>query len=147
MNTLKKALTLLFILAMLATNSLMAKPPMKGEEAEKTDDGTRTVPQMYAYGIGFTPADSTVYMTDVLILKNAKLTKKRGFLSGRKDLSDQLKNYLTSKGEENRSCAIVYKEELSAISKDYDKLKAKYEKQGYLVKTVSQTDFRFTVPE
>ena len=98
---------------------------------------------MYVYGISLSPKDSTVYFTDVLILQNAKVNKQTGFLVDRNHLSSQLKNHMAAIGEKDRTSAIVFNTKLSSITKDYDKQKARYQKNNYIVKSVDQTEFRF----
>ncbi|MBQ9236989.1 MAG: hypothetical protein IJ183_05455 [Prevotella sp.] len=105
----------------------------------------RTVPQLYAFSVGMSPTDSTVYMSDVLILNNAQLVKSNGFLVGRQDYSSQFRNYLAELDMPNRTCATMYKENYRNASKEYDKMKADFEKRGFKVRVIDQTEFRYIV--
>ena len=126
------------------------KNPHKGTKKEKktsVDKTLKTVGQLYVYGIAYSPKDSVVHFTDILFIKNAKVAKKTGFLENRGDYSNQLKTYLESHGDHNRTCVLVYNEKLGKLSKDYDKVQARYTKKKFVVKNVSQTDFRFNTIE
>ncbi len=131
------------------------RPPRDGQRPEKKDaskkkenttvDKTlKNVNQLYVYGIAYSPKDSVVHLTDMLFIKNAKVAKKTGFLENRTDYSNQLKTYLESHGDPNRTCVLVYNEKLGKLSKDYEKMVERYSRKKYNVKIVNQTDFRFS---
>lgn len=111
----------------------------------KGTKGVKTIPQMYAYAVGFSPADSVVYITDVLILKNAQISNS-GFLVGRNDYSSQFKLYLTEIDQPGRTCAVTFNLKQDKLINSYEKLKAMYEKKKYIVRIIDQTEFRFVVP-
>ncbi len=125
------------------------KTPKASKKEKKTlaDRTLKNVNQLYVYGIAYSPKDSVVHLTDILFIKNAKVAKKTGFLENRGDYSNQLKTYLESHGAPNRTCVLVYNEKLGKLSKDYDKAQARYTKKKFVVKNVSQTDFRFNTIE
>ncbi|MBO7052299.1 MAG: hypothetical protein J6W24_06510 [Prevotella sp.] len=105
----------------------------------------RTVPQAYAFSVGMSPTDSTVYMTDVLILQQAQIVKSNGFLVGRQDYSSQFRNFLAQLDLPNRTCATVFNEKYKKISKEYDKMKADLIKRGFKISVIDQTEFRYIV--
>lgn len=113
--------------------------------APQEDKALKTVPQMYAFAVATSPLDSVVYMTDVLILKGAQVTKKTKFLMGRQDLSSQFRNHLTDIGQPDRTCATMFDFNHRKAFKKYDKLKQSLEKQGYDVRVIDQTEFQFIV--
>ena len=119
------------------------KSEKKREKKSSEERQSKIVNQLYVYGIAYSPADSTVQLTDVLFIKNASVNKKTGFLNNRGDYANQLKTYLECQGQKNRTCVVVYNEKLGKLSKDYDKVQARYRKKNFLIKNVSQTDFRF----
>jgi hypothetical protein len=120
----------------------------KGKK-EKTDNkGAKAlvvVPQMYAYSVASSPMDSVVYMTDVLILKGAQMTKKTKFLVGRQDYSSQFKNFLAEIDLPNRTCATMYNVNHRKAFKEYEKLKKSLTKRGFTIKVIDQTEFRYIV--
>ena len=120
----------------------------KGKK-EKTDNkGAKAlvvVPQMYAYSVASSPMDSVVYMTDVLILKGAQMTKKTKFLVGRQDYSSQFKNFLAEIDQPNRTCATMYNVNHKKAFMEYEKLKKSLTKRGFTIKVIDQTEFRYIV--
>lgn len=132
--------TLLLLVSIMLCTFLQAK-----SDNEKTDKSVKTVPQMYAYAVGTSPKDSVVYMTDLLILKNAQMTRKTNFLVGRQDLSAQFRNHLADINQPDRTCATMFAVDYKKASKNYDKLKRNLEKKGFDVKIIDQTEFRFIV--
>ena len=114
-------------------------------QADNTNKVLRTIPQAYAFSVGMSPTDSTVYMTDVLILQQAQVVKSNGFLVGRQDYSSQFRNFLAQLDLPNRTCATVFSEKYKKISKEYDKMKADLIKRGFKISVIDQTEFRYIV--
>ena len=112
---------------------------------DQTSKVLRTIPQAYAFSVGMSPADSTVYMSDVLILQRAQVVKSNGFLVGRQDYSSQFRNFLAQLDMPDRTCATMYSENYKKISKEYDKMKADFIKRGFRVNIIDQTEFRYIV--
>ena len=83
--------------------------------------------------------------SDLLILRNAQMTKKYNFLVGRQDLSAQFKNHLAEIDQPDRTCATMFNVNYRKATKDYDKLKKDLEKRGFTVKIIDQTEFQFIV--
>lgn len=132
--------TIILLLGIMLCTTMQAK---KGNDAQ--DNSVKTVPQMYAYAVATSPQDSVVYMTDILILRNAQMTKKTNFLVGRQDLSAQFKNHLAEMDQPNRTCATMFAIDYKKLTKDYEDLKKKLEKKGFSIKVIDQTEFRFIV--
>lgn len=133
------ALIILFNLQFSILNTISA------QDSEKPSKVLRTVPQAYAFSVGMSPTDSTVYMTDVLILQQAQIVKSNGFLVGRQDYSSQFRNFLAQLDLPNRTCATVFNEKYKKISKEYDKMKADLIKRGFKISVIDQTEFRYIV--
>lgn len=104
-----------------------------------------TVDPMYCYGVCFSPVDSTIYITDMLMLKGAQINKKTKFLVGRNELSAQFKRHMEALGIRNLTSCIMFNKNLNKLDKAYKKQVAKYEKQGFTVRQVDQTKFRYEV--
>ncbi len=136
----KKTLSLLLCIMLCMTMQAKKKNTDNGD-----DNSLKTVPQMYAYAVATSPQDSVVYMTDLLILRNAQMTKKYNFLVGRQDLSAQFKNHLAEIDQPDRTCATMFNVNYRKATKDYDKLKKDLEKRGFNVKIIDQTEFQFIV--
>lgn len=118
---------------------------MSAQKDGSTSKVLRNVPQMYAFSVAMSPTDSTVYMSDILILKNAQVVKSNGFLVGRQDYSSQFKNFLAELEMPNMTCATVFKEHHRKAIKEYDKMKADLTKRGFQVRVIDQTEFRYIV--
>lgn len=117
---------------------IMATMAMAANAQTKTEDK-----KVYIFGVCFAPTDSVVYMTDELILDNAQLTKKKGFLVGRTELSRQLRDYMVSKGLGRLVCSVSFSTNLKKLDKKYVKQANYFRKHGYLIRSVDQTEFRF----
>jgi RNA polymerase primary sigma factor len=149
--------TLLLLVALMLGMPVMAqkgdgpaRPPKFAKvlrQARQTDEdkSLRTIPQMYAYAVATSPQDSVVYITDLLILRNAQMTKGTNFLVGRQDLSAQFKNHLAGIDQPNRTCSTMFAVNYRKASKDYEKLKKNLTKKGFDIKVIDQTEFRFIV--
>lgn len=143
----KKILFIIAALVMCLALGMQAK-----EKKARNDRGTnapskelRVMPQIYAFSVGTSPTDSVVYMTDVLILKDAQIVKKTKFLVGRQDYSAQFKNFLAELELPNRTCATMYHLNHKKAFKEYDKLKKSLMKRGFTIKVIDQTEFRYIV--
>ncbi|MDO4172115.1 MAG: hypothetical protein Q4D28_05380, partial [Prevotellaceae bacterium] len=88
--------------------------------------------------------DSMVYVTDELMLKDAQTYRKSKFLYGREELSKQLKTHLAQKGERDRICSVTFASTVKELDKEYAKQMKKLKKNGFLIKSVGQNEFRFT---
>ncbi len=124
----------------------MQKP--KKEKKKKAEDSEKTltnvVDRLYVYGVAFSPTDSTIYITDELLVEGMSMEKKTKFLVHRDELSRQLQQHLAANGVENAVGSVTYNIKLSALDKQYLKQTARLKKRGYVVKSVDQTQFRFT---
>lgn len=143
----KKILFIIAALVMCLAMGMQAKEKKVKKEKVKTAPvkELRVVPQIYAFSVGTSPADSVVYMTDVLILKEAQVIKKSNFLVGRQDYSAQFKNFLTELEQPNRTCATMYNLNHKKAFKEYESLKKSLVKRGFTIKVIDQTEFRYIV--
>lgn len=102
---------------------------------------------VYAFGVSASFVDTVVYYTEIQVLDSVKLTKD-GFLPKREAYSAQLKNYLESKGDANRTCMIYFSESKNNIKKEFEKLSDKYKKSKSIsLKKIEKADFQFKKPE
>lgn len=133
----KRIVTIILLVLSVMTLSAQKSP------RKVVDNSYHEVERMYIYGIGYSAGDSIVYMTDLLMLENAQLTKRDRFLVNRNHLSNQLKSYLTSAGIPNQTCCVTFHKNLNSIDKAYRKQLAWFKKKGLLIMNVDQTKFRF----
>jgi len=102
---------------------------------------------VYAFGISASFTDSIVYYTEIQVLDSVSLTSE-GFLPKREVYSYQLKNYLESKGEANRTCMIYFSDSQKKIASEFDKVSGKYKKnKAVSFKKIEKKDFQFKKPE
>jgi hypothetical protein len=102
---------------------------------------------VYAFGVSASFVDTVVYYTEVQVLDSAKLAKD-GFLPKREAYSAQLKSYLESKGDANRTCMIYFSESKNNITKEFEKLSDKYKKNKSIsFKKIEKAEFQFKKPE
>lgn len=113
--------------------------------------------RIYIYGFASSFNDSTVYFTDVQELDSAWLTSKNHFLISRDNYSNQLRDYLSSIGEEHRTCMVGYSTNFKKAENEWSKLYARYtqkqkkknkqkqksETPPYQVKNINRADFSF----
>lgn len=98
----------------------------------------------YAFGFSASFKDSVVYFTEIGIVDSLYMNSKTKFILGRDNFSNQLKNYLEgSLGEKNRTCVFFYDVKEKNLRKTFVEMMEKYQKEKYIVKTISQNDFRF----
>jgi len=105
------------------------------------------VPQAYMFGFVASFNDSTVYFTNIQQVDNAWVTKKKQFLSGRNQYSNQLREFFAQqRNMPNRTCVVVANVDRKKLEKKYIKMKNKYlvkSKKPYDVRNISENDFKF----
>lgn len=100
---------------------------------------------LYVYGFAASFNDSTVYMTNIMVLDSAWVESKNNFLYSRENYSAQLKSYLQEQGVNNPTCIISFAPTRKKAEKKYMKLRQKYtgKKGAYTIKYIAENDFRF----
>ena len=101
----------------------------------------------YLFGFSASFADSTVYFTDIQKVDSAWVDTKTKFLLGRDEYSGQLKRYFASKEMPNRTCVVLFAENIKKAEKKLKKLKETYTmnaKGGYDVRYMTKAEFEFT---
>ncbi len=102
---------------------------------------------LYVFGFSASFKDSVVYVTDIQDVQGAWLEKKKKFLIGREQYSDQLKTFLAEQLQEpGRVCVVFFKTKKKKAEKQYLKLMKKY-KKGYDVRYLNATEFKFEAVE
>lgn len=102
------------------------------------------VTKVYMFGISASFNDESVYFTNVQAIDSARIDTKTKFLVGRDNYSYQLRDFLKARGEEHRTCLVVYNAKEQKAKKRYEKLLAKYVKQGNMeIKHLTEADFAF----
>ena len=102
-----------------------------------------TIPKMYIYGMAASFNDSIVYFTNVRVEKGHKELDVRHLYS------QQLRNYLMTQGQANRTCIVVAHKNRSKLEKKFLKMKKLYtqSKDGKIhfdVRYLNDQDFLFT---
>ena len=105
------------------------------------------VPQAYMFGFVASFNDSTVYFTNIQQVDSVWVTKKKQFLAGRNQYSNQLREYFAQqRNMPNRTCVVVANVDRKKLEKKYIKMKNKYlvkSKKPYDVRNISENDFKF----
>ena len=105
------------------------------------------VPQAYMFGFVASFNDSTVYFTNIQQVDSVWVTKKKKFLAGRNQYSNQLREYFAQqRNMPNRTCVVVANVDRKKLEKKYIKMKNKYlvkSKKPYDVRNISENDFKF----
>lgn len=103
---------------------------------------------IYAFGFSASFNDSTVYFTDIQLVKDVTIEHKSHFLENRDLYSKQLSQHLSDQGMPARVCVIFFDAKLKNIEKQFTKLKKKYAKNGkYELKYVGANEFQFKAIE
>lgn len=127
-----------FVCVLLAATfafSLMAKKPK-----DKNKYG------VYLVGVSASFSDSLVYFTDIQYVDSASL-EGNGFLCNRAQYSEQLREFLSSQGQPNRTCFMFFNKKQKPLQKEVHKLKQKYAKEGGIVVKGVDSSFKFKKAE
>ncbi len=116
------------------------KEKKAGKEVENT---------VYIFGVGTSFTDSTIYISEIVELKNFPLEKTTNFLPYRSEFSIQLKQYLEGYlGLMNQTCCVFFSEKKKKISKKYYKTKKRYlDKMDVKLIIIDGDEFKFEKPE
>ena len=108
------------------------------------------VQKLYIFGMAASFTDTIVHFTPIQEVDSAWVDKKRHFLLGREEYSYQLRDYLATRFEPDRTCIITYALKRKDIEKKYVKMKNRYTKEKYTrksgqfnVKYITKDDFAF----
>lgn len=104
------ALTLV-VATLLLPLSLQAKNEMK---------------KAYLFGFAYSFNDSIVYFTDIQEMDSLWFTSKQHFLVNRDNYAYQLRDFLSSIGQNNRTCIVEYAFKRKDIEKKWNKLNTRY---------------------
>ena len=102
---------------------------------------------LYMFGFAASFNDSTVYITDIQAVPNARLTRKHNHLVDRNDYSYQLRNHLVQQSPDSHPTVVTFfaKNQKDATKK-YDKIYRKYTakaKGRYIVVFIKQEEFKY----
>ncbi len=108
---------------------------------------TRCTP-VYLFGASASFNDSIVYFTDIQIIDSAWIDDKGVLLLGRSDYSNQLRDYLVGRGEQNRTCLVSFALKEKDILKKYEKMKKKFQgtkkkPKKFDVREIDDEEFKF----
>lgn len=114
---------------------------------EKTSKPVKKVSQtmVYAFAVGTSLKDSTVYISSIQTLENATIESKKKFLQDRHIYSQQFKVYLNGQAGQPCTCALFFSTRKAKLEKEVLKLRKLYNrpKTQKLLKEVSEQDFQF----
>ena len=100
---------------------------------------------MFGFAASFN--DSTVYFTDIQEIDSAWINEHNKFLAARDQYAFQLRDYLATRFEPDRTCIITYALKRKDIEKKYAKMKKDYTVKyanKYDVHYIDASEFRFT---
>ena len=99
---------------------------------------------MFAYGTSFN--DSTIYLSTVEVVKNAKLEQKTNFLNNRLSYSNAFKQFLDVKYSGIHTTAVFFNVKREKLEKMYLKIRRNTQKSRTMrLVEVPASDFRFPV--
>lgn len=101
----------LVVAALLLPLSIQAKNEMK---------------KAYMFGFAYSFNDSIVYFTDIQEMDSLWFTSKQSFLVNRDNYAYQLRDFLSSIGQNNRTCIVEYAFKRKDIEKKWNKLNLRY---------------------
>lgn len=139
-----KQLIIFIAIMCLIPAGAMAKKK-KENKAKEVSSAKIYVPakEMYVYGVVYSLTDSVAYLTDVMQVADAYKQKKTKFLYARNEYSAQLEKYMKSANVDRPTVITMFDEKRAALEKKYTKMKARLQKDGYLVKNVTAVDFQY----
>lgn len=115
------------------------------DKEEKKEEANGKV---YIFGVGTSFADSTIYISEVVELKDFALEKKTKFLPYRSEFSIQMKQYLEGHlGLMSQTCCVFFSDNKQKISKKYYKVKKRYlDDMDVRLTVIDSHDFKFEKP-
>ena len=104
---------------------------------------------VYVFGVAFSSADSTAYITDVQHIDGITAEKKTGRLAYSSDFSRQLADYLTLQGKASYPVtAVFYHNDRKKIERTFVKVRRRYTKDADAhTAPVSKEEFSFVIPQ
>ena len=105
-------------------------------------------PKAYMFGFSASFNDSIVYFTDIQEVDSVWFMQKNDILAGRRNYSNQLRNYFAEKLKmPHRTCVVSFGKDRKDAEKKYLKLKKLYAEKNagrYDIRYLSENDFKFT---
>lgn len=84
----------------------------------------------YLFGFAYSFNDSTVYFTDIQELDSCWFDSKTHFLANRENYAYQMRDFLTSVGQKNRTCIVEFAFDKKKIEKKWNKLYERYSRNS-----------------
>ena len=103
---------------------------------------------VYLFGAAASFNDSIVYFTEIQIIDSAWIDDKGVLLVRRADYSNQLRDYLVGRGENNRTCLVSFSLKEKDILKKYQKMKkmfsgSKKNPKKFDIREIDDDEFKF----
>jgi len=105
-------------------------------------------PKMYIFGFAASFNDSIVHLTGIQAIDSVWTDSKTKFLLEREQYSYQLRDYLASQDMSERTCIVVYNQDLKKLQKQWLKMKRLYAvgkdgKVHFDMRAIEDKDFAF----
>lgn len=125
------------------------KTSKKGKKVRTVDDVDHVVGKnIYIFAYSSELGDSVHYISAIQELNNVPFLKKKKFLLGRENYSDQFKLHVMNKyGRSNQTATVFFDKKKNKAEKKMAKLrKAKLHDKSAVINNVSISDFSFSIP-
>lgn len=127
---------IIVILLFFGVEQTLAKEP-------KTAKATKA---LYAVGVATSFNDSIAYCTEMQVLNDAELDRKR-YLHRRSGYSFQLRDYLVDQGKQDYTCIILFNAKKAKLEKELVKVKNRFSKDNIKLIEIKESEFKFVKPE
>jgi hypothetical protein len=101
---------------------------------------------VYAVGVATSFNDSIAYCTEMQVLNDAELDRKR-YLHRRSGYSFQLRDYLVEQGKQNYTCVILFNVKKAKLEKELAKVKNRFSKDNIKLIEIKENEFKFIKPD
>ena len=127
---------IIVILLFFGVEQTLAKEP-------KTAKSTKA---LYAVGVATSFNDSIAYYTEMQVLNDAELDRKR-YLHRRSGYSFQLRDYLVDQGKQDYTCIILFNAKKAKLEKELVEVKNRFSKDNIKLIEIKESEFKFVKPE
>lgn len=127
---------IIVILLFFGVEQTLAKEP-------KTAKSTKA---LYAVGVATSFNDSIAYCTEMQVLNDAELDRKR-YLHRRSGYSFQFRDYLVDQGKQDYTCIILFNAKKAKLEKELVKVKNRFSKDNIKLIEIKESEFKFVKPE
>lgn len=105
-----------------------------------------TKASLYAVGVATSFNDSIAYCTEMQVLNDAELDRKK-YLHRRSGYSFQLRDYLVEQGKMNYTCITLFNVKKAKLEKELAKVKNRFSKDNIKLIEIKESEFKFVKPD